>query len=196
MPATFKRRIQAYLIDLFLLAILVSLTLVIFPNDKEKINETNKNINILSETYLNDKINTKEYLKEYSKYNYEIETLEIKTNIFNAIYIIFLFTIVPFISKGQTIGKIIMKAKVVNEDGSNISLNSIILRALLINFLIYPFITIPLIYFIKPNLYFFISIFLTIIEFFIVIFTVFMVLYRHDKKGLHDILTKTKVIKI
>ena len=109
---------------------------------------------------------------------------------------IFLYIIVPFISRGQTIGKILTKTKVVNLDGSDIKLYNIILRALIINFLIYPLITIPIIYFIKYNIYFIISIFLTFIEFFIVIFTIFMVLYRQDKKGLHDILTKTKVIKI
>ena len=196
MQATFKKRALAYLIDLVLLGILVTLTLVIFPNNKEKINETNKDINVLTESYINDKINTGEYLKKYSKYNYKVEKLEIKINIFNAIYMIFLYIIVPFISRGQTIGKILTKTKVVNLDGSDIKLYNIILRALIINFLIYPLITIPIIYFVKYNIYFIISIFLTFIEFFIVIFTIFMVLYRQDKKGLHDILTKTKVIKI
>jgi uncharacterized RDD family membrane protein YckC len=196
MQATFKKRALAYLIDLVLLGILVTLTLVIFPNNKEKINETNKDINVLTESYINDKINTGEYLKKYSKYNYKVEKLEIKTNIFNAIYMIFLYIIVPFISRGQTIGKILTKTKVVNLDGSDIKLYNIILRALIINFLIFPLITIPIIYFVKYNIYFIISIFLTFIEFFIVIFTIFMVLYRQDKKGLHDILTKTKVIKI
>ena len=47
MKVSFKRRLIAYIIDLALLSILVTLTLVIFPNDKKEIKQINNNINII-----------------------------------------------------------------------------------------------------------------------------------------------------
>lgn len=196
MKVSFKRRLSAYLIDLIILSILVTLTLVIFPNDKKAIKEINSNINTINEDLLNDKISNNEYFKLYAKYNYQLEKKEIKTTIFNLIYIIFLYILVPFFSSGQTVGKIITKIKVVNNDNTDVKLNKLIIRSLFVNFLLYPLVTIPLVYLVSTNIYFVLSLILILIEFLLVLFTIFMVLYRHDRKGIHDILTKTKIIKI
>ena len=196
MKVSFKRRLMAYIIDLVLLSILVTLTLVIFPNDKKEIKQINNNINIITEDLLNDKIDNSQYLNMYAKYNYKLEKKQIKTNVLNLIYIIFLYILVPFFAGGQTIGKIVTKIKIVNEDNTDIQFNKLIIRSLFINFLIYPIVTIPLIYLFSAKIYFILSLFLILIEFLLVLFTIFMVLYRHDRKGIHDILTKTKVIKL
>jgi uncharacterized RDD family membrane protein YckC len=195
MKVSFKRRLIAYIIDLALLSILVTLTLVIFPNDKKEIKQINNNINIITEDLLNDKIDNSQYLNMYAKYNYKLEKKQINTNVLNLIYIIFLYILVPFFAGGQTIGKIVTKIKIVNEDNTDIQFNKLIIRSLFINFLIYPIVTIPLIYLFSAKIYFILSLFLILIEFLLVLFTIFMVLYRHDRKGIHDILTKTKVIK-
>ena len=142
MKVSFKRRLIAYIIDLALLSILVTLTLVIFPNDKKEIKQINNNINIITEDLLNDKIDNSQYLNMYAKYNYKLEKKQIKTNI----YIIFLYILVPFFAGGQTIGKIVTKIKIVNEDNTDIQFNKLIIRSLFVNFLIYPIVTIPLIY--------------------------------------------------
>ena len=196
MKVSFKRRLMAYIIDLVLLSILVTLTLVIFPNDKKEIKQINNNINIITEDLLNDKIDNSQYLNMYAKYNYKLEKKQIKTNVLNLIYIIFLYILVPFFAGGQTIGKIVTKIKIVNEDNSDIQFNKLIIRSLFVNFLIYPIVTIPLIYLFSAKIYFILSLFLILIEFLLVLFTIFMVLYRHDRKGIHDILTKTKIIKL
>jgi uncharacterized RDD family membrane protein YckC len=196
MKVSFKRRLIAYILDLALLSILVTLTLVIFPNDKKEIKQINNNINIITEDLLNDKIDNSQYLNMYAKYNYKLEKKQIKTNVLNFIYIIFLYILVPFFAGGQTIGKIVTKIKIVNEDNTDIQFNKLIIRSLFVNFLIYPIVTIPLIYLFSAKIYFILSLFLILIEFLLVLFTIFMVLYRHDRKGIHDILTKTKVIKL
>ena len=87
MKASFKRRLTAYLIDLVLLSMLISLTLVIFPNDNKIIIENNSKISELSENLLNDKITNVEYLKTYVQYNYNIEKSQLRMSIFNIIYI-------------------------------------------------------------------------------------------------------------
>jgi uncharacterized RDD family membrane protein YckC len=196
MKASFKRRLTAYLIDLVLLSMLISLTLVIFPNDNKIIIENNSKISELSENLLNDKITNVEYLKMYAQYNYKIEKSQLRMSIFNIIYIMFLYILIPIFSKGQTVGKIITRIKVINDDNTNIKTNIIFIRSLFTIFLIYPLIMVPLIYLNSSILYFVISLILTLIEFLLVLFSIFMVLYRHDKKRLHDILTRTQVIRI
>ena len=138
MKVSFKRRLIAYIIDLALLSILVTLTLVIFPNDKKEIKQINNNINIITEDLLNDKIDNSQYLNMYAKYNYKLEKKQIKTNVLNLIYIIFLYILVPFFAGGQKIRKIVTKIKIVNEDNTDIQFNKLIIRSLFVNFLIYP----------------------------------------------------------
>ena len=82
---------------------------------------------------------------------------------------------------------------IVNDDNTCVSITNLIKRALLIDFLGYLLITLIIINFISGFPYFIIATILGILQFSLVIASSFMILYNKKQKGIHDILTKTKI---
>ena len=69
-------------------------------------------------------------------------------------------------------------------------------RDLLINFIGYMLITLGLVFIIKDYSYFIVSFILTIFEVLLVIISTFMILYKSEKRGVHDYITSTQVIDV
>lgn len=186
----FKRRALAYIIDFTILGILVSLTLLFTKVDTSSVEYEMSN---LAELLLTKNINISTYIKNYGKLFYKYDIIQFITNLINFLYIIILFIIIPGFTKGQTIGKKIMKIRIVNDDNTCVSIINLIKRALLIDFLGYLLITLIIINFISGFPYFIIATILGILQFSLVIVSSFMILYNKKQKGIHDILTKTKI---
>ena len=89
-----------------------------------------------------------------------------------------------------------MKIRVVALDGTNATMNQLIVRSLIIHFLGYALVALGLIFILNQNYYFLVATFFNLCEYLLVIISIFMLLYRRDQRGLHDIITKTKVVQI
>ena len=181
----FKRRALAYIIDFTILGVLVSLTLLFTKVDTSSVEYEMSN---LAELLLTENINISTYIKNYGKLFYKYDIIQFITNLIN-----FLYIIIPGFTRGQTIGKKIMKIRIVNDDNTCVSIINLIKRALLIDFLGYLLITLIIINFISGFPYFIIATILGILQFSLVIVSSFMILYNKKQKGIHDILTKTKI---
>ena len=152
MRANFKKRALAYTIDINILGLILLLVNVIVPKDEKDINVK---LNSLNETYLNKEISFNDYLEEYSIISYEIDKNNIIYTIVNVIFVMIYFIIMPFIFNGQTIGKKIMKIKLVKED--KLTITSLVIRNLIINGLGYMLLSLILIHILKPYSYFIIT---------------------------------------
>lgn len=186
----FRKRALAYIIDFIILGIFVSITLLFTNVDTSSVESEMSN---LAEMLLSKNINISTYLKNYGKLFYKYDIIQFITNLLNFLYIIILYIIIPGFTKGQTIGKKIMKIRVVNDDDTCVSIINLINRALLVDFLGYLLITLIIINFISGFPYFIIATILGILQFLLVIISGFMILYNKKQKGIHDILTKTKI---
>lgn len=186
----FRKRALAYIIDFIILGIFVSITLLFTNVDTSSVESEMSN---LAEMLLSKNINISTYLKNYGKLFYKYDIIQFITNLLNFLYIIILYIIIPGFTEGQTIGKKIMKIRVVNEDDTCVSIINLINRALLVDFLGYLLITLIIINFISGFPYFIIATILGILQFLLVIISGFMILYNKKQKGIHDILTKTKI---
>lgn len=197
MKASFFRRLLAYITDMFILGTIITLSLLFFSNGNVKNIETlNNEVNQINEQLLEEEITMENYIYRYAELNYQMDKMSVIDNILNTLYIILLFIYIPFLFHGQTLGMKLSKIKVVKENGLSATLNDYLFRSILIYSLGYLIITLALIYIVPSLTYFTISSILVILEFLLVFISIFMILYRHDQKGLHDILTKTKVMKI
>ena len=186
----FRKRALAYIIDFIILGIFVSITLLFTNVDTSSVESEMSN---LAEMLLSKNINILTYLKNYGKLFYKYDIIQFITNLLNFLYIIILYIIIPGFTEGQTIGKKIMKIRVVNDDDTCVSIINLINRALLVDFLGYLLITLIIINFISGFPYFIIATILGILQFLLVIISGFMILYNKKQKGIHDILTKTKI---
>ncbi len=197
MNANFFRRFLAYFIDMIILGIVISFSLMLFSNkNSDNLITLNNEVREINEQLLEKEITSENYIYRYAELNYQIDKMEVIDNILNSLYIILLFVYVPFLLKGQTLGMKLIKIKIVKDNGLEANLNDFLIRSILIYSLGHLFITLAVIYILPSFIYFTISSSLLFLEFLLVFISVFMILYRHDRKGMHDILTRTKVIKI
>ena len=197
MQTKFIKRLLAYLIDLFVFGFLVLLVISIFKLDDNKllVNLSNELEN-LNQAFLDGNISFSNYINEYSKINYLIDKNEVLVNIVNVVLLMVLYVFIPFFSKGQTIGKKIVKIRIVKTNNKELDLNTLIVRALLINFIGHMLVSLGMVFILKDTGYYMISLILTIFEVLLVIISTFMILYKSEKRGVHDYITSTQVIDV
>lgn len=184
------KRLVAFLLDLLIIGIVLMLIYYFIPiNDTSEIS---KNITSLTEKVLNKEIGHIDYLNGFSENIYKLDYSRAIYTALNTVIIMFYFIIIPLITKGYTFGLYISGLKI---DGK-INVKNLIVRNLVATGLIYLILSIVLVYLTNNTLYFILLSILGIIQFLLVIISFFMVIYRHDEKGLQDILSKTKIIEV
>lgn len=181
------KRLTAYLIDI----LIVSIFLFFINNLVNTINESN--LVTLNDNFINNKISLNEYYEKYVIINHNIAKENILTNILSLILTIVYFVILPFKNGGQTLGKKLFKLEIIRQDEQKLKFFDLIKRSIFIHGIFYLFIMIILVYILPSKTYFFVENILGIMQISIVIISGFMVLYRKDKLGLHDIWAKTVV---
>ncbi|HPF82801.1 MAG TPA: RDD family protein [Bacilli bacterium] len=197
MNASFIKRFLAGLTDIIILGALIYLMMLVFnPTNNENIIKINNEIETLNSNLLEQEVSYQNYVNQYADLMYMLDKEEVMVNVFNVIFIIILYIIIPFITGGSTIGKKLLRIKVVKNNGDKLNLNEYFLRSLLINYLGYLLVTLALIFIVNSFSYFIIGLILILFEILLVIISAFMILYRHDKRGLHDLIAHTKVVNI
>lgn len=193
MKANFKQRCIAYIIDfLFLASCLMIISNFSYKTDTVKNYEQKLDTSI--EKFISHEINLKDFIKDYTEYNYRIDYNNSLKNVLNLVLIISYFMILPLFLNGQTLGKKLMKIRIVDETGGKVKISSMFIRTLIINALAYNILTFIFILFIDPNIYFISVIILSICQLILVFISSHMILYKENKLGLQDILSRSKVI--
>ena len=197
MQAKFINRLFAYLIDLFIYGLLVLIVISIFKLDDNKllVNLTNELENI-NQAFIDGNMNFSNYITEYSRISYLIDKNEVLVNIVNVVLLMTLYVFIPFFTKGQTIGKKIVKIKIAKINNKELDINTLIVRSLFINFIGHMLISLGLVFVLKDTGYYILSLILTIFELLLVIISIFMILYKSEKRGVHDYITGTQVIDV
>lgn len=189
----FFPRVVAYFIDIFLVSLVASLALLVVPTNSNLVKLEEEATN-LSEKYLNEEITTEEYIRQGALITYDVDYASVLTYIIEVIFIILYFVVFQFYNKGQTIGKKIMKIKVVGIDDRKLTINDYFYRSLIINSVLVNILIIVGVMFINRNYYFYANTALQIIQIILSLVTIFMVLFRKDKRGLHDIVAHSEVV--
>ena len=185
MNVNFLKRFLAYLIDIILVGTIMGIISAIF---------TTKNATVLSNQFLelNEQvINTK---LDFGIYYSSLDRENFMINIINCVIIILYFVVLPLYKNGQTLGKKIFKIKIVREDKEDLTANELIIRNIVVNGLLNTFLAFCLVFLLSGFEYFTITSILGFIQFVLVVVSACMIIFRKDKKGLHDIITKTKVV--
>ena len=190
MKASLKKRMNAYLIDLIILLIVLSLIGFLYtPNNVS----LNSQMDLITVQYANGDIQFSEYMTDLSALYKQIDLNNIFLNIINVLYIIAYFVVFPYFYHGQTVGKRIMNIEVKAKSNIKLTLLKLFLRNLIITGLIYFMAVIVCSFTVHENYYFMIITALGIIQIILILISIIMVLYRTDRKGLHDIIAGTWV---
>lgn len=192
MKASFTKRFVAYILDfLFISAILMIISYFIPKNTN--INYLNADINNISEQLLNNKITFQNYFKEYADYISDIDRFNVIYNVISIIVLLIYYVIIPVIFK-TTLGKHIMHLKIKRKDDKKLNIFNTFIRSIIIDGILYTIITVFLVQILSNAAYLISLIIFGIIQLILVFISAFMILYRKDKQGLQDILSKSNVI--
>ena len=189
------KRMIAYIIDLIFITAILIVLFNFFPNDL-KANKIQTQIDQIGEEYAIGKMDKMSYFMTLSSLEKELDKNQALEIVINSILIVIYYIMIPYMWNGKTLGKHIMKIKIVSKKDTRINLMSLFIRTFIVNGLFSTIRIIMGIYMIPKSFYLsFVSI-LAILQLLALIVSYFMIKYRQDSLGLEDILSQSKVIKL
>ena len=195
---TSLKRIIAYVIDIMVITIFTTLIgRISFLNPSLKeYNKTYDEYMKLTEDYQNKKIKQKEYEKEMIDVNYRLSKENIYAGIITVSSLVLYFGVAQWLLKGQTIGKRILKLKVVSNKDKKLNIGNYLLRTTILNNVIFRVAIMVGVFFLNKKAYYNYSSALSLCESLMESIILLMVVLRKDNRGLHDIIAGTKVISL
>lgn len=192
------KRVLAYIIDSIVISLIVSLiSLIGFLNPTiDKYNETYNEYQRFNTDVLasEQEINTNELMKESSKYYYKLQKYSLSTNIIEIFCLIGYFIVLNISTKGQTLGKKLMKIRIVPNNGK-IDWKNYLIRMVILNGTWVTIISFVLLFTVGEYSLYISSVVMTYLSYLVLIIDVLMMMFRKDERSLHDILSNTKVIE-
>lgn len=195
MKAYFLPRCIAHIIDIIIIVTISALFMLIIPTN-HNIEELQKESSELQKKYIAKDISSSEYIEQSKAITYDYQKANVPFAIIDIVLSIGYFVIFQYRNNGQTFGKKLMKVKIVSVNDEELTLNYFVYRALLLQSILVNLILIGAVLFISKNYYFYTDMTLTTIQSLLIIITVGMVLFREDGRGIHDMISKTKVVMI
>lgn len=189
MKTVFFKRLGAYLLDFIIVTFIVSIITVNFKTNNEIINKMSSLISDVA----SEEITLEEYSNQIFEINYEYQRAIVPSTIVSVVINVVYFIVFAFLNKGQTLGKKIFKIKVVNQDGKNPSIWNMLLRSIGLYGIITGIVNIIGVYVLNVKLFNYTSTTANYIYYGFIIISFFMVIYKKDGRGIHDIIGRTSV---
>jgi len=203
--AVFIERLLAFLIDTAIVSIVCSMIALPFINSNnltELQDEQNKIMTEVQEIYSDSNLKRDEVVdKVMSKTNdlgtvmYELSRAEGVASLIIIIAELLYFVVFQLYNNGQTLGKKLLKIRVVSTNDNQLTSNQLLFRAFIINSILYNIIEFAFMIFANKYVYLPTVLVFNFIQNILILICGFMVMFRKDGKGLHDVICKTEVIK-
>ena len=160
------------------------------------------------EEYFNDKKITETeydeiYEKVYNEYNqiyqdsnYELMKINYIPSIITMVITILYFVVFGYFCNGQTLGKKMLQLQVVSKDDKRVNILKLLLRTVILTGILTSILNLILLFSVNKEVYFVANEYIGIVSGIIEMIILVMVLYRKDKRGLHDMISGTKVIDL
>lgn len=181
-----SKRCLSYLLDMFIIFIILFLIKQLLP-----VNNYEVELNNLNELYVEKKIDSSIYLNQFKSITHNIDKQNFGINLFGTFLIIINFIIIPYLTKGQTIGQKLFKIRIKKK---NLSIEDLVGRAVIINGLGYLLFMFIILFIATNQIYFILINLLGFFQILVVIINIFMILYC--KEGIADKFTNTRIEEI
>lgn len=192
--AAFIERLGAFIIDFFIISIIVSFITYPFINNSNY-KKLNDEATALIEKYQDGDIKPDTYINRAADINYDIARQTGLSSVISVIIFALYFIVFQYKKDGQTFGKKLLKLRIVKSDSSELTINDIMFRALIVDFILYNIISLCIMLFVNKNAYFYTVMIFESIQWLVLFISAIMILSRKDKRGIHDLITHTEVIK-
>lgn len=195
MKAYFLQRCIAYFIDIFIV-VLVSMVFSFFIPVTEKYKDSLEKQEIILNQYENEEINYDEYVKLYNDNSYSMSKESMIFDFVSIIITLAYFGAYSYYKDGMTIGKKCMKIRIVDNNGKHPSYRKFVIRAALLHGPVMSILLALSLIFLSKDIYFLVSSGINFVYTIFSFFCIFLVAVRKDGRGLHDLISGTKVIAL
>lgn len=193
-PFVYKRVI-AYIIDLLIITIISGILTIIFTDNTAYEKDSQKLVELTTKL-TNNEIDTDEYYKQFDNLNYDLTKDSVAvTSITCGVSIVY-FVIMCYFCHGITLGKYIMKLRIVSNNDKELNILNYLLRSLVINNILSNLLSIILVNTLSKNG--FTSIYSKVSNGFtlLLVLSFILIMYRNDGRGVQDFMGNTKVINL
>ena len=210
MKAGFLKRLGAYIIDILIVSIIFTLITINITNDKldnlnKEYNEAMYEFSALiygvdnttNEIATDDNNVEEDYDALTTKIidlQYDIQKESILDNSIYLLILVVYFVIFEFWNKGQTIGKKLFGLKVTADKGK-LKFWMVLVRNIIIQGIFVTLVSLVIINLVSKDIYLEITNSLSILQSLFIVVSALMILYRKDKRGLHDMMARCTVVE-
>lgn len=192
---TSLKRIIAFVIDIVIVSLVVSL-INLLPLDpyKDKYKDAYEKYNEVVQKSTEDEKN--DYKDEIIELNYEVYKYRTYSSMFSATALILYFGVLPLVMNGQTLGKKIMKLRVVSNNEKKLNFWKYLIRIVILNNIWLSLINVGSVYVVSGVKFYYVTYVISMLSSLIYMLNLIMVMFRKDNRGLHDMVAGTKVILV
>ena len=186
------RRILAFMIDMFIVGLISSI--ILSGRDNRVNDKQSKELIKTMNDFTSEKITNEEYIDKYSSIIYEINQDNFDENLIYLIISVGYFLVFQYLNKGSSIGKKLMKIKIVSNKKKDVSLCQLLIRVCLINEVL-PMIILLLLVKLSGGISFFMGYgMVSLIENIIIIICGLTLIFNKNNIALHDKISNSQVI--
>lgn len=192
---TSLKRIIAFVIDIVIVSLVVSL-INLLPLDpyKDKYKDAYEKYNEVVQKSAEDEKN--DYKNEIIELNYEVYKYRTYSSMFSATALILYFGVLPLVMNGQTLGKKIMKLRVVSNNEKKLNFWKYLIRIVILNNIWLSLINVGAVYVVSGVKFYYVTYVISMLSSLIYMLNLIMVMFRKDNRGIHDMVAGTKVILV
>lgn len=206
------KRVFAFIIDILIVGVITSLFTnieVLNPYQEEYTNTYNKLYDYIlngGKEKTDDEKTTEEGKQEevaignidlnspeIMDLQYDLTRYSIPTSIISLVVTVLYFILFQYFNNGKTIGKALFKMRVTNKNGEKASIIQIIVRTLFVDSILTSSILIVLVCYMTKENFLVYNEYVSIAHTAIIIACLFLMLFRKDARGFHDLIAGTEV---
>ena len=179
--ALFSQRLLAFLLDLVILTLITTIVTAFIPvsdSTRKLYDEQNQ----ILEDYVGGNSTIEEYVNQIVDIEYDISKYTAISSIVAIVISLLYYVVYPCYNSGQTFGKKIMKIKITKITDKDLSMNDLLIRAMVNNSILVNIILVALVMLLSKDLYLSVN-------------SLLMIALSKNGQGLHDKLVKTIVVR-
>jgi uncharacterized RDD family membrane protein YckC len=188
-------RIKAYIIDFIILLIALGIINFIIPKT-DYYNKLQVEQNSIMEDYMSGRIEFSDYVESYGEVFYQSAKENQINYLVYFLFMIWYFVIIPYIWKGRTLGCYICHVQVERFDQGMLRMWQLMVRYSFVFGLGFVLINNIVLVILPSNYYFPAISVVAIFQFVIAVFSAITVLFKSEKRGLHELISNTELTKI